>query len=136
MISQSKQKGFTIVELLIVIVVIGILAAISIVAYNNVTQKARDDGRLSDARNIVNAAASFHAEEGTWPSVAELKAYDTVKLSGNAAGDTFGSAAPSSEAKDNLQYIACGSPQTGVQIDYYKEADPAGVQSVTAGTGC
>ena len=45
MISSNKTKGFTLVELLIVIVVIAILAAISIVAYNGVTNKARDDER-------------------------------------------------------------------------------------------
>ena len=67
MISSNKTKGFTLVELLIVIVVIAILAAISIVAYNGVTQKARDDERASDARNIINAAASYHADNDKWP---------------------------------------------------------------------
>ena len=56
MISSNKTKGFTLVELLIVIVVIAILAAISIVAYNGVTNKARDDERVADARDIINAA--------------------------------------------------------------------------------
>lgn len=41
-IKNKQNSGFTIVELLIVIVVIGILAAITIVAYNGVQQRARD----------------------------------------------------------------------------------------------
>jgi prepilin-type N-terminal cleavage/methylation domain-containing protein len=43
-----KQKGFTIVELLIVIVVVGILAAITIVAYNGVQERARVSSANSD----------------------------------------------------------------------------------------
>lgn len=129
MISQIKQKGFTIVELLIVIVVIGILAAISIVAYNNVTQKARDDQRISDVRNIVNAFASYQSEEGEWPTAAELGAYKTVQLSGDQK-TRLGTAAPSSTAKDvyQLQYCngagdaADNTAATGVRVFYWSEA--------------
>jgi len=49
------QKGFTIVELLIVIVVIGILAAITIVAYNGVQERARVSSANSDL-NLLNKA--------------------------------------------------------------------------------
>jgi prepilin-type N-terminal cleavage/methylation domain-containing protein len=50
---QKRQSGFTIVELLIVIVVIGILAAITIVSFNGVTAKAKFVGYQSDLKNTV-----------------------------------------------------------------------------------
>lgn len=48
----SNQRGFTIVELLIVIVVIAILAAISIVAYNGIQNRANDTTIINDLANI------------------------------------------------------------------------------------
>jgi len=59
-----KQKGFTIVELLIVIVVIAILAAISIVAYNGIQQRGRDARRASDIGNIEKAIRRWSIETG------------------------------------------------------------------------
>lgn len=140
MISQNKQKGFTIVELLIVIVVIAILAAISIVAYNGVTQKSRDSQRASDARNIVNGAASYQAEKGEWPTIDQLKSFNTVKLTGEAASRLKNTGTVSSTTKDSLYlWTACMSSdttpvQTGVRLEYYQEASPAGVKNLTAGT--
>lgn len=52
----DKLTGFTIVELLIVIVVIGILAAITVVAYNGVQDKARASGALAHAAQIKRSA--------------------------------------------------------------------------------
>lgn len=49
------QRGFTIVELLIVIVVIGILAAITIVAYNGIQDRARQSKIQADINSIVKA---------------------------------------------------------------------------------
>lgn len=51
----KKQTGFTIVELLIVIVVIGILAAITIVAYNGVQTRANQSKIDTDMRNMKQA---------------------------------------------------------------------------------
>lgn len=51
----AKQRGFTIVELLIVIVVIAILAAITIVAFNGIQQRARNMARISAAEQIAKA---------------------------------------------------------------------------------
>lgn len=59
MLTRSKQAGFTIVELLIVIVVIGILAAITIVAYNGIQERA-------EATKIVSQAAAYIKGLKTW----------------------------------------------------------------------
>jgi prepilin-type N-terminal cleavage/methylation domain-containing protein len=61
----KSKSGFTIVELLIVIVVIGILAAIVIVAYTGVQQKARDAQRRSDLSAIAKAVAMRSATYDT-----------------------------------------------------------------------
>lgn len=63
-VPQGRQTGFTIVELLIVIVVIGILAAITIVAFNGVQQQARDSQRVSDLSNLAKMIRLYEAEQG------------------------------------------------------------------------
>lgn len=60
----KKPQGFTIVELLIVIVVIAILAAITIVAYNGIQARARDARRSSDIAQIKKALLAYDATYG------------------------------------------------------------------------
>ena len=64
---MRHQKGFTIVELLIVIVVIGILAAITIVAYNGIQTRARDAKRTADISSIQKAIELYKADNGIYP---------------------------------------------------------------------
>lgn len=56
-------------ELLIVIVVIGVLAAITVVAFNNVQIRARDGVRQSDTKQIVKALELYYVENGRYPNV-------------------------------------------------------------------
>lgn len=62
---MKSKSGFTIVELLIVIVVIAILAAISIVAYNGVQQRAKYTEQLSQIEEIGKAIRLYRAEGGS-----------------------------------------------------------------------
>lgn len=64
---KQKQSGFTIVELLIVIVVIAILAAIVIVAYNGVQNRARESALKSDLSNAAKQMEAQNAENGSYP---------------------------------------------------------------------
>tara|TARA_B100000378_G_scaffold216950_1_gene180077 strand:- start:28 stop:519 length:492 start_codon:yes stop_codon:yes gene_type:complete len=64
------RKGFTIVELLIVIVVIAILAAITVVAYTGIQGRANDVAVQSDLRAFANKVLQIEAETGGIPQPA------------------------------------------------------------------
>jgi prepilin-type N-terminal cleavage/methylation domain-containing protein len=63
----KKQTGFTIVELLIVIVVIAILAAITIIAYNGIQQRARITQQTAAVAQYAKAYSLYVNEKGTSP---------------------------------------------------------------------
>ena len=70
--AKQKQTGFTIVELLIVIVVIAILAAISVVAYTGIQQRARDNIRKADIEQIAKALELHYIDYGIFTKPGEL----------------------------------------------------------------
>ncbi|PID30332.1 hypothetical protein CR973_02935 [Candidatus Saccharibacteria bacterium] len=72
MVSLKNKKGFTIVELLIVIVVIGILATLVIVTFTGMQQKARNTQRQTDINAIQSHVEAFYAQNGFYPSIGDL----------------------------------------------------------------
>lgn len=80
-----KRDGFTIVELLIVIVVIAILAAISIVAYNGIQNRANDSTVQQDLSNIAKKLEIYKIDTGgVYPSNASNLSTMSAKVSGNS----------------------------------------------------
>jgi len=64
---KAIQKGFTLIELMIVVAIIGILAAIAIPAYQDYTIRAQVSEGLSLASDIKAGVAEFMAQTGDWP---------------------------------------------------------------------
>lgn len=71
MVERHVKKGFTIIELLIVIVVIAILAAIVLIAYNGIRHRATEASLKSDLRNATNSLQATAATDTKYPSSQE-----------------------------------------------------------------
>lgn len=69
---NKKQQGFTIVELLIVIVVIGILAALVITTFTGIQQKARNTERTTDIKALHGQIEAYYAQNGKYPTLGNL----------------------------------------------------------------
>lgn len=72
-----SQKGFTLIELMVVVLIIGILVAIAIPVYGHVVGRARDESCRTNLRSIDGASAQYQAEFGVWP--ADVDALVTTK---------------------------------------------------------
>lgn len=113
-LANLKQHGFTIVELLIVIVIIGILAAITIVAYNGIQNRARASAVTSSLAGAAKQLELSKVDAGVYPSSsASLKKADDVdfQYSYTASSDSYCLTA----TKDTVSYKIQSTDQVPTQ---------------------
>ncbi|NCU37805.1 prepilin-type N-terminal cleavage/methylation domain-containing protein [Candidatus Saccharibacteria bacterium] len=142
MTTQTKNRGFTIVELLIVIVVIAILAAITIVAYNGIQNRARTSASQSAANIVVKKAEAANSLASAYPqNAAAFAANSESNLTGS--GITLVTSITAAPANPNTAvYTPCtGTAGTGAVIRYWDYqanalATPISIGNPTAATTC
>lgn len=113
---KAWAPGFTIVELLIVVVVIAILAAITIVSYNGITNQAHDTAVKSDLAALRKKVDLYIAENGARPN--SLQFVDAVK--GFSASKQSYATRPTTD--HNLIYCSGGSGTTNYALVAYSKS--------------
>jgi prepilin-type N-terminal cleavage/methylation domain-containing protein len=67
-VPRRGEKGFTLVELMIVVAIIGILAAIAIPQFTKYRSRAQNSAALSDLRNVKTDLEGYYAEWTIYPN--------------------------------------------------------------------
>ena len=87
---RNIKKGFTLVELLIVIIIIAVLAAIAIPKFSNSSQRSKESSLRANLKLVRNAIDLFRADTGAFPAnMAGLTTSTTAGLSAAAAACTI-----------------------------------------------
>lgn len=111
---KSNINGFTLVELLIVVLIISILAAVGFISYSTAQKQARIAKRVEDLRNIRTALEIFYAKNGFYPSTNGNLSSECIVGSSKASDQvipnlvpTYMTAFPADPKMDKATSLSC-----------------------------
>ena len=139
-----KNQGFTLVELLIVIVIIAILTVVSLVAYNGLQNQAKTSAAKSAADAVAKKAELYNTAKSKYPT--GLTDLTNAANSGEpyyldastVKTGTFAATSPAAPAEANtIEYVPCPDTgdATGAHVKYYNFSSRQ-VEERKIGTGC
>ncbi len=122
---KRKQGGFTIIELLIVIIVIGILATLVITTFSGIQRNARNRAREADINALHSQLEYYYGQNSKYPTLADMN--DAAWRAANLKGLDSGAL---SDPQGNVETLV-GAPAAG---SYSYVVTPTGCNN--AGTDC
>jgi general secretion pathway protein G len=136
---RTNQKGFTLIEILIVVAIIAILASVVLVGLGPTQQKGRDARRLSDLREIQNGLELYYNANGSYPDGNSTQEPVSTMYSNNASQFTsagISQAFPGDPTgSGNFQYEYYSNGTSYAIGDCLEGTNPPAYQPPTSGVG-
>ena len=129
---MKKRKGFTLIELMIVIAIIIILAAIAIPNYLRMTDRARRSRIAGDFTSIATALEAYSVDWGSYPKQADAAAFGKNKLDSHIEKELAGTSDADTETNISTNITLTGEPGG---IEYIKLATIASMYNPFIPTG-
>ena len=96
---RKNEQGFTLIELMVVVIIIGILVAIAVPLYGGVQARARDNACMANVRTLNGAMAMYYAEHYEFPGdVGELESAGFIQEIPECPND------PELDSEDDVAY--------------------------------
>lgn len=105
-----NKKGFTLIEILIVVFIIGLLASVVLVGLGAFRQRGRDARRVADLRSVQNALELYYSKNGLYPPTSDWSSLESELINAgigvsNIPNDPAGSSATYKYASNGQGYV-------------------------------